>query len=97
ESGSEKPARPVVTPQFSVPRALTSSSVAAAAAPASRLVTVRAPRNTVLFIFSSSQLFRFLVESGFAAVFGPNDRQHLSVPSHLTKFGAHHHKRSSAV
>jgi len=49
-SGAAKPTRPVDTPQFNVPRDLTSSSVPAAAAPAARPAMVTAPRSTDLFI-----------------------------------------------
>ena len=53
-SGSAKPGTPVETPQFSLPRALTSSSVPAKAAPAVRPATVTAPRINEVFIFTSS-------------------------------------------
>jgi hypothetical protein len=53
-SGSEKPVRPVVTPQFSSPRAFTSSTVPAEAKPATMAAAESVPRNTDFFILTSS-------------------------------------------
>src|SRR5690606_16888346 len=52
-SGAAKPIRPVFTPQFSTPRALTSFSVspsAASAPEAARATAVTEPKNTDFFI-----------------------------------------------
>jgi hypothetical protein len=53
---NEKPATPVETPQCNEPRAFTSSSVPAAAAPAPSAAIVSAPSNTLGFIMSFSLL-----------------------------------------
>ena len=53
-SGDAKPTRPVVTPQFNLPRAFTSSIVPASAAPAVRPAMVKALIITDFFIFTSS-------------------------------------------
>src|SRR5210317_1741531 len=53
-SGAANPTRPVVTPQFNLPRAFTSSIVPATAADAARPATVNAPKITDFFIFTSS-------------------------------------------
>ena len=53
-SGAAKPARPVLTPHFSVPRAFTSSSVAPDAAPAARARAIALPKRNVCFMSSSS-------------------------------------------
>ena len=53
-SGCAKPGTPVLTPQFSLPRALTSSRVPADTMPAARPATANAPKNMVFFIFTPS-------------------------------------------